>query len=166
MVRFGLCLGSWQTSHQVTTEFSAQEVARNKHTLPCLSKITMSRRKVDGKGFLKHFGNWLKVGDFQSPKVNLLGTITYSPTKKGTFESMIFPTSRLVGYVIVPWRVPLWGMAFKFVCLGHNGIPRWEENRPNRLGTFLSYQGSCICDVYILAGAWWGAKEGVSKIPP
>ena len=25
------------------------------------------------------------------------------------------------------------GMAFKFVCLGHNGIPRWEENRPNRL---------------------------------
>ena len=26
------------------------------------------------------------------------------------------------------------GMAFKFVCLGHNGIPRWEENRPNRHG--------------------------------
>lgn len=27
------------------------------------------------------------------------------------------------------------GMAFKFVCLGHNGIPRWEENRPNRFWT-------------------------------
>lgn len=30
-------------------------------------------------------------------------------------------------------------MAFKFVCLGHNGIPRWEENRPNRRGKWHQF---------------------------
>ena len=36
--------------------------------------------------------------------INLQGTDTYPP-KKWHFESMIFRTSRLVGYVIVSWRV-------------------------------------------------------------
>ena len=36
--------------------------------------------------------------------VTLQGCLTYPP-KMGNFESMIFRTSRLVGYVIVPWRV-------------------------------------------------------------
>ena len=40
-------------------------------------------------------------------------------------------------------------MAFKFVCLGHNGIPRWEENRPNR------------CLGQPVAGLAGGAKDGV-----
>ena len=34
----------------------------------------------------------------------LQGTITYPP-KNGILKSMIFPTSRLVGYVSIPWRV-------------------------------------------------------------
>lgn len=42
-----------------------------------------------------------------------------------------------VCHFILEWLEPYVappGMAFKFVCLGHNGIPRWEENRPNRHG--------------------------------
>ena len=34
------------------------------------------------------------------------GKLTY-PQKNGTFESMMFQTSRLVGYVSIPWRVDL-----------------------------------------------------------
>ena len=53
-------------------------------------------------------------------------------------------------------------MAFKFVCLGHNGIPRWEENRPNRRGasgTFCFFWSGrnddevvyviYVCNIYI-----------------
>eukprot|EP00435_Cladocopium_sp_Y103_P058690 s299_g20.t1 len=36
------------------------------------------------------------------------------------------------------------GMAFKFVCLGHNGIPRWEENRPNRFWTCEEGAGTWV----------------------
>ena len=37
-------------------------------------------------------------------QIALQGTVLY-PIPAGTFESMIFRTSRLVGYVIVPRRV-------------------------------------------------------------
>ena len=43
----------------------------------------------------------------------LQGTITYHiPPKNGILKMMIFPTSRLVGYVSFPWRVTISGTIF------------------------------------------------------
>ncbi|CAJ1414023.1 unnamed protein product [Effrenium voratum] len=50
------------------------------------------------------------------------------------------------------------GMAFKFVCLGHNGIPRWEENRPNRFWT-----GEEASYLFDLPSPRKGKEEGMNE---
>ena len=56
----------------------------------------------DGSGSMSLKG-W-EAGGFV---YNFLGTITYPPQNAGTFlkTMMIFQTSRLVGYGLVPWKV-------------------------------------------------------------
>ena len=53
--------------------------------------------------------SWQGVFVFWGPSTSSPGVwkirITYPPSVNGTFESMIFSGSRLVGYGLVPWRV-------------------------------------------------------------
>ena len=70
--------------------------------------------------------------------VSLQGCLTYPP-KMGNFESMIFRTSRLVGYVIVPWRVYsnlfswrlLAALAFLFCKISRRSVKTFVEGGPN-----------------------------------
>ena len=62
----------------------------------------------------------------------LLGTITYPLSKAALFESMIFPTSRLVGFVFsFPWRVnfDLFDVSSPLKLVGFSWLPCWSAKQ-------------------------------------
>ena len=67
---------------------------------PILGYIWIQKFPCWNQTFSIHFFFWGGV-----EKKLLSRELTYPP-KNGIFESMIFRTSRLVGYVSIPWRVP------------------------------------------------------------